>query len=166
MTRHQLVARLAVLVALIPGCALAQQSVAVTDPSTGNQAAVSGGALSVTLSGGGGVTAATPISTTTLASSLVVKASAGKLFSFEAVPDSTLYAATWWLMIFNATSAPGDGAVTPLKCYQVPAGVLSFPASFASNGVAFSTGITLVASTTGCLTKTASAHAFISGDYE
>lgn len=107
--------------------------------------------------------ALTPVTTAALAANLVVKASAGNLYSFEVAADSTLSAAAWWIMIYNATSAPGDGAVTPLKCYAMASGTTSFAAAFPTP-VAFSTGVTIGVSTTGCFNKTASTHAFISGD--
>jgi hypothetical protein len=106
-------------------------------------------------------TSATPA----LASNLAVKASAGNLYSFDIAADSTLSGAAWWLMIFNLTSAPADGAVTPAKCYSFPLGTTNYAAAFPVP-VNFSTGIVLVVSTTGCFTKTASAHAFLSGDYK
>lgn len=105
----------------------------------------------------------TPTTTSALAANLVVKASAGNLYSFEVSADSTLSAAAWWIMLYNATSAPVDGAVTPLKCYALPSGATSYAAAFPVP-VAFSTGITIGVSTAGCFTKTASTHAFISGD--
>lgn len=107
--------------------------------------------------------ALTPVSSSALAANTVIKASAGNLYSFEVSADSTLSAAAWWIMIYNATSAPVDGAVTPLKCYAMASGVTAFTAGF-QTPVAFSTGITVGVSTTGCFTKTASTHAFISGD--
>jgi hypothetical protein len=103
--------------------------------------------------------------TTALADNLVAKSSAGSLFSFEVTADSTLSAAAWWLMIYDAAAAPSDGAVTPAKCYEFPVGTASWSYGFASP-VAFTTGITLSVSTTGCFTKTASAHAFIAADYQ
>lgn len=105
----------------------------------------------------------TPVSTAALAANQIVKASAGNLYSFEVSADSTLSAAAWWIMIYNAASAPVDGAVTPLKCYAMPSGTTSYAAAFPTP-IAFSTGITVGVSTTGCFTKTASTHAFISGD--
>lgn len=107
--------------------------------------------------------ALTPITSAALAANTVIKASAGNLYSFEVSADSTLSGAAWWIMIYNATSAPGDGGVTPLKCYALPSGAISYAAAFPVP-VAFSTGITIGVSTTGCFTKTASTHAFISGD--
>jgi hypothetical protein len=103
--------------------------------------------------------------TSVLASNLAVKASAGNLYSFNVGADSTLSGAAWWLMIFNLASAPADGAVTPAKCYPFPSGTTGYSAAFPVP-VNFSTGITLVVSTTGCFTKTASAHAFLSGDFK
>ena len=101
--------------------------------------------------------------TAALASNKVVKASAGNLYSFNVSADSTLSGAAWWIMIFDATSLPGDGGVTPAKCYAVPTGTTSYSAAF-NLPVAFTTGIVIGVSTTGCFTKTASTHAFISGD--
>lgn len=105
----------------------------------------------------------TPATTAALASNKVVKASAGNLYSFQVSADSTLSAAAWWIMIYDATSAPVDGAVTPQKCYAMASGVTSYAAAFPTPA-AFLTGITIAVSTTGCFTKTASTHAFISGD--
>lgn len=105
----------------------------------------------------------TPVSSSALAANTVIKASAGNLYSFEVSADSTLSGAAWWIMIYNATSAPVDGAVTPLKCYAMASGTTSYGAAFPTPA-AFSTGITIGVSTTGCFTKTASTHAFISGD--
>lgn len=120
-----------------------------------------GGAVTIT---SGNLTAATPATTAALGSSQVVKASAGTLYSFNVSADPTLSAAPWWVLIFNATAAPSNGAVTPAKCYAEPAGATSASGAFAAGGAAFSTGITIVASSTGCFTQTLSAHAFISGD--
>lgn len=104
-----------------------------------------------------------PSSTSALAASQTIKGSAGNLYAFEVSADSTLSSAPWWVMIFNATSLPADGAVTPAKCYAVAAGVPSVSYGW-NTPVQFSNGIVIGASTTGCFTKTASAHAFISGD--
>jgi hypothetical protein len=102
--------------------------------------------------------AITPVVSSAAESSKIFKASAGNLYAYQV----TTGALAGYVMIFNATSAPADGAVTPIKCVAVPAG--------ATVGVsnnppeAFSTGITAVFSTTGCFTKTASATAMFSGD--
>ena len=103
--------------------------------------------------------------TTALAANLVVKGSAGNLYGFTVSADSTLSGAAWWIMVYDATSAPADGAVTPAKCYAMPSGVTSASYSFPAP-TAFATGITIGVSTDGCFTKAASIHAFISGDYK
>lgn len=109
--------------------------------------------------------AATHIVTAALAANLVVKASAGNLYGFNVSADSTLSGAAWWLIAYDATSAPADGAVTPVLCYAVPSGTTSINGTL-NVPVAFATGITLGVSTTGCFTKTASTHAFIAADYK
>lgn len=111
-----------------------------------------------------GVSPATAASSSALAANQVVKGSAGTLYSFNVAADSTLSAAAWWVMIYNATSAPADGAVAPVKCYSVPSGGSAISGSFGAGGVTFSTGIVIGVSTNGCFTKAASTHAFISGD--
>lgn len=116
--------------------------------------------------GGGGATSAvaiTPVSSSALAANQIIKASAGTLSSFNVSADSTLSGAAWWIMVYNATSAPADGAVTPLKCYAMASGTTSYASAFTAP-ITFSAGITIGVSTTGCFTKTASTHAFISGD--
>jgi hypothetical protein len=108
---------------------------------------------------------ATHIQSGALAANLVVKASSGQLYSFEVSADSTLSAAAWWLMIYDATSAPVDGAVTPAKCYAIPSGSTGFTAGFGTP-VTFTVGMVIGVSTTGCFTKTATTHAFIAADYQ
>jgi hypothetical protein len=115
----------------------------------------------------GTLNATTPVACTALCANLVVKASAGTLYSFDVAADSTLSGAAWWIAVYNATSAPADGASqTPIKCYAAPSGATNFNAAFTSGGIALSTGITIGVSTTGCYTKTASTHAYISADYQ
>lgn len=104
-----------------------------------------------------------PVVTSALASNKVLKASAGNLYSLEVSADSTLSGAAWWVMVFDATSLPGDGAVTPAKCYAMASGTTM--ASFAwPTPAAFATGITAGVSTNGCFTLAASVHSFISGE--
>ena len=130
--------------------------------TTGNCVPVDSGApLPVT----GGSTSGTYVSTAALAANLVVKNAPAKLVDFNVSADRTLSAAAWWVMIYDATSAPGDGAVTPAKCYAAPSGTTSMSGAFTAPS-AFLTGVTIGVSTTGCFSKTASTHAFISGDYE
>lgn len=101
--------------------------------------------------------AITPLSTSVAAGSLVLKASAGNLYGFEVTTGGS----AGYVMIFNATSAPADGTVTPVKTFVVAANAT---VAFAwDTPLRFSTGITVVFSTTGPFTKTISATAFISG---
>jgi hypothetical protein len=97
-----------------------------------------------------------PVATSAVAGSLVVKASAGNLYR----ASITTGGSAGYLMGFNATSAPADGAVTPLLC-RVVAANSTLTLSFAEMPSRFGTGITLVFSTTGCFTKTVSATAYI-----
>lgn len=99
--------------------------------------------------------AITPAATTAAASNLVVKASAGNLYQWAV----TSGASAGYVMIFNATSAPADGAVTPAACRVLAAN--STLSSTYTRPARFSTGITIVFSTTGCFNKTASATAYI-----
>lgn len=103
--------------------------------------------------------------TAAVATSKVLKGSAGRLFSLDITADSTLSAAAWYVMVHDATSAPAAGAVTPAKCYGLPAGTTTWTASWPAGGLTMATGIAVTVSTTGCFTQTDSAHAFISGDY-
>jgi len=100
-----------------------------------------------------------------LVANQVVRAAPGKLYSFEVSQDGAFAAAPWWIMIYDATVAPADGAVTPAKCFAQPPGATS--ASYAFNvPISFGLGIVIGVSSTGCFTKTQSVHAFISGDVQ
>lgn len=100
-----------------------------------------------------------PTASAAVASAVVGKASAGNLYGFNVVAG----ASAGFVLVFNAISAPADGAVTPVKCYPVAANA-GLEQNYRSLPVAFTTGITVVFSTTGCFSKTASATAFISVD--
>lgn len=101
----------------------------------------------------------TTTATTAVAGSLILKASAGNFYGFNVVAG----ASAGYLMIFNSTTVPADGAVTPLRVYAVAAN--------ASLSVSWdipryhSAGIALVFSTTGPFAKAISATAFISGEF-
>ncbi len=103
----------------------------------------------------------TPVVSSAAESGHVLKGSAGALYSI----DCTLGAVSGYLMVFNATSAPADGAVTPIKCWPVASDGTSgsFQRTF-TPPIACSVGITVVFSTTGPFTKTASATAMFSGE--
>lgn len=123
------------------------------------KAAVGAAGLKVDASGATqpiSIAAVTPIASAAAESSHVIKGSAGTLYDWHA----TIGAVAGYVMIFNAASAPADGAVTPIFCYAVAA----FNTVFNTGQVptTFSTGITMVFSSTGPFTKTASATAFFS----
>jgi hypothetical protein len=105
----------------------------------------------------------TPVVSASLEGSHVLKASAGNLY---AVYASNLTGGTVGnLLIINATSAPGDGAVTPLVC--VPFDASGKAQAFYSPGppAIFSTGIVaVISSAASCFTKTTGVlTGFISG---
>lgn len=104
----------------------------------------------------------TPVVTAALAATLVLKNAAGNLYGVYA---SNLTGGTsGYLQVFNATSAPADGAVAPVVCVPFAGGA----AQAAYLGVppaVFSTGITaVISSATVCTTKTTGVlTGFISG---
>lgn len=93
-----------------------------------------------------------PVVSSASESSHVLKSGPGNLYSVYAT------GATGYLMVFDATSAPADGAVTPKLCVPAGSSVSYLPGPPAY----FSTGIVAVLSSTGCFTKTA-VSGFISG---
>lgn len=99
----------------------------------------------------------TPVVSSAAEANHVLKATPGNLYGLSVTTGAT----AGYVLLFNATSAPADGAVTPLFCYAIPASssigvTFDIPAAFA-------TGITASFSSTGCFTKTASATAFFAG---
>lgn len=70
-------------------------------------------------------------------------------------------ASAGYVLVFNTAGAPVDGAVTPKQCYVLAANStldkVFYPRPFNMTAV----GVTIVFSTTGCFTKTASATAFM-----
>jgi hypothetical protein len=100
-----------------------------------------------TASSGVGIASST---STSAESCRVLKAGSGNLYSVGGYASAAGFA-----MVFNATSAPADGAVTPyLPAIYVPtAGTWS--ADFGTIPAVLSTGITVCFSSTGPFTKTA-----------
>lgn len=105
-----------------------------------------------------------PVPSTAAEASHVLKASAGNVYSASA---TNLTTTAGFLVLLNATSAPGDGAITPLACAPLPA---SGAASIAYPGVPgyYGTGVTaVVTSANTCLTKTTGViTAFFSGQVQ
>lgn len=107
--------------------------------------------------------AATNAQSTAAGSNLVIKASAGNLYSLT----TTIGATSGYLMLFDAVSLPVDGAVTPIYCLPVSSnGTNGYVAVEFSVPKRFSTGITAGFSTTGCFTLTVSATASFFGGYQ
>ena len=80
----------------------------------------------------------------------ILKASAGNLYALDVITG----AVAGFLMTFDSTTVPPDGAVTPVEC--VPVAANSF-ATIRSNGAPpdhYSNGIVAVFSITGPFTKT------------
>lgn len=101
--------------------------------------------------------AATPVVSAAAEGSHVLKASPGNLYALYVVDTG---AVAGFIMVFNATTAPANGAVTPIHCVPVSASGYNF-LNFAPQPPEFySIGIVAVYSSTGCFTKTTSATAF------
>lgn len=97
-------------------------------------------------------------------SSCVLKASAGNLYAVYA--DCT---AACWLMVFNATSAPANGATTAgiaasnmTECVPIAAGGVGGVAYSVFPAI-YTTGMTATISSTACATLTLSTVGFIHG---
>jgi hypothetical protein len=101
-------------------------------------------------SGTSATTAPTNATTTAVAASAVVKASAGTLFGASGYNTA---AATRYIMFFDATSVPTDGAVTPAFVVAVAADS-SWAYDPGIYGRRFATGICWASSTTEPFTKT------------
>jgi hypothetical protein len=106
-----------------------------------------------------------PVVSTALEGCHVLKSSAGNLYSLSV----TIQATTGIVQLFNATSAPSDGAVTPIWSQPVISNATLGGAtwSFAGAPVQGSTGLTVCfSSATTPFTKTASATAMFSAGVE
>ncbi len=101
----------------------------------------------------------TTVASAAVSGGQVIKASAGNLYGFNVVSG----ASAGYVMVFNSTTVPADGAVTPTRCIPLAANT-GIDINLRGQPTRFSTGIAIVFSTTGCYTKTASATAFIAGD--
>ncbi|TXH15066.1 MAG: hypothetical protein E6R03_07965 [Hyphomicrobiaceae bacterium] len=105
-----------------------------------------------------------PVFSSAVETGHVIKASAGNLYSISVTADATLSAAAWAIMVFNATSVPAAGAVTPAWCVLLPSGATGYTGAFPTP-MYLSTGISVAVSVgQTCFTKTDSAHAFISAN--
>jgi hypothetical protein len=105
-------------------------------------------------------TAVTGSTTSALAGTLVMKTTGGFLYGVAVTPTAAGY-----LMIFDQSTVPASGAVTPVICIQVSANVTTTLA-YQILPESFGQGITAVFSSTGCFTYTPSAVAFMHGDFK
>lgn len=120
------------------------------------------GTYTVSGSSGSASVAITPVVTAAAANNLVLKASAGNLYSAYA---TNVTATAGFLLVINATTAPADGAVTPLECVPLPASGNASISYSPGPAARFSTGIVAVVSSgANCFTKTTGVvTAFIKG---
>lgn len=68
-----------------------------------------------------------------------------------------------FLMVFDALTAPSNGAVTPKHCIPVPANSFASLSYELGVGEQFTTGAVAVMSSTGCFTLTAVASGYFKG---
>lgn len=73
-------------------------------------------------------------------------------------------ASAGYVLVFDSTTVPADGAVTPARCVPLAANT-GIELNWRASPIMFRNGMVVVFSTTGCFTKTASATAFIAADY-
>lgn len=138
----------------------AHQTAVQSTPGTPQTTAVTvqGNVGGVPMPVSGSVTVAStgiaPITSTAAESSHILKASSANLYSVIVTPTVSGY-----LMVFNAVSAPSDGAVTPAFCIPVSANTSGGVSSKGGIPATLGTGAVVVFSITGCFTKTASATA-------
>lgn len=111
-----------------------------------------------------GVTAASNVHSTALETAHVMCSSACHLADFEVQVDSTVAAGGWWVLVLDATTDPGNGAVSPARCYFQPSGQFQMGGTLPTGGLTMTTGAVIITSTTGCLTETqAGSHSYIAG---
>ena len=107
----------------------------------------------------GALTSVSP--STALESSHVMCNAACNAYGFQVNTTS----AAEWVLAYNLTAAPADGAVTPARWWQVPAnGTLVIDMTEGNIPIRYTTGWTLVCSTTGPFTQTLSALCTFAGE--
>ena len=133
-------------------------AVQATLPTTGTLAAGNGTVSVPSAESGVGIA---PVGSAALESNHVIKASAGNFYGGYITTGAT----AGWLLLANSTTAPtaGGAAIAPLACVLAPANQTTSISAPGNIPLVFSTGITMVFSTSGCLTNTASTTAFFSG---
>lgn len=104
-----------------------------------------------------------PAASTASESGHVFCTAACNLYSIELTSLTATF--TGYLMVFDATAVPSNGAVTPKHCLPVPA-LSAVGLDFSSLPEKYTSGVAVAFSnnSAGCFTLTASANAFFSGD--
>lgn len=102
-----------------------------------------------------------PTATAAVGSNLIVKGTPGNLYSWVV----TSAASAGYVMIFNATTLPADGAVTPADCRVIAANSTIGSGNY-DIPERYSTGIVIGFSTTGCFSKASSATAYIRATFQ
>lgn len=145
--------------------AVGQDTTTIAGSAPGTAASPSANVLSsVNVASAASTAGVAPVQSSAVETGHVIKASAGNLYDFNVSADATLAAAQWEVLIFNSTTVPASGAVTPVKCYIAPAGTTSVSGAFPTP-MYLGTGISIAVSTAAtCFTKTDSAHGFISAN--
>lgn len=104
-----------------------------------------------------------PVVSSSLEACHVLKNAAGNAYEINVTNTDS---STDWVLVFDASSAPSPGAVTPIQAVQVGATGLY---NFSSNGgppLHVANGAVACLSSTGPFTYTAVAKAFISGEVQ
>lgn len=96
------------------------------------------------------------IASPAVTASLIARTSAADLYDLNVVSGGT----AGYVMLFDATTIPADGAVTPAYCIPLAANT-GLQTNFRAEPTRFVNGVVVVFSSTGCFTKTASATAYI-----
>ncbi len=104
-----------------------------------------------------------PVVSTAVEASHVLKSGPGSLYGFQ-VSFSTCAVSPCWVLVFDATSLPGDGAVTPVKFYEVSQSQTLGVNWAPGPPLKFATGITIGCSTTGPFVLANTAQCTISGE--
>lgn len=145
--------------------AVGQDTTTIAGSAPGTAASPSANVLSsVNVASAASAAGVAPVQSASVETGHVIKSSAGNLYDFNVSADATLSAAAWAVMIFNSTTVPAAGAVTPVKCFLAPAGATSISGAFPTP-LYLGTGISMAVSVgQTCFTKTDSAHGFISAN--
>jgi hypothetical protein len=100
-----------------------------------------------------------PSATAVAGSGIVLSATPDSLTGLEVTSGAT----AGFVLVFDSATVPGDGTVAPALCHQMLASTSWEMPIDPLQPPFFHLGVSVVYSSTGCFTKTASATAFISG---